>query len=233
MHLHAAQLAGLSLAAVLTGVAAAPTPVGDLPEPCLSSSLNLPDYSRGVGGGGNYAERVAALKKQSVYNPELIPLLLDHGVLHQQNGEHGAAARHFEEALLVMKVNKGLYHRGQLSVLDLLIQSRLALRNWKAVTDYYDRKQWLLRRNYASDDPAILPLLKQLRQWHSGAYDKETGRAPEQHFQIARDIYYQGLHVIRACGGTKRQAYCFWHRACCDDARPEYGVCPLDRGWWR
>ena len=226
------RIAGL----LLCGAAGGGAQAAGLPDGCRSS-LEAPEYHRGTVGDNSleaYEERVAVLKGRGVYNPDLIPVLLDYGVLQQQNGEHRAAIRRFEEALLIMKVNHGLYHLAQLPVLDLMIQSRTALRHWKAVTDHYDKKHWLARRHYGNNDPAILPLLKQVREWHRGAYNKATGRPPEQHFRASEIMYARGIKIIRACGGTDRQAHCFWHRACCDDARPEEGVCPLDRGrWWR
>ncbi len=202
-------------------------------QKCTAVSLDLPDYSAdpiaGFKPAAAYLAEIDELKKQGIYSPALVPVLLEFGLLQQQNNAHDAAINYFTAAMLTMKVNNGLYHAAQLSIIDLLITSHIALENWQAVTDYYDKKYWLINRNYPDGNPAILPIIKEVRQWHRDAYNKQTGRSLQQHFTVSEKIYHQAMAVIERCGGTRREAYCFWHRACCADARPEYGVCPLDK----
>lgn len=209
----------------------------NLPQKCISGSLDIPDYTvnpiTDFKAAEFYLAEIAELKKEGIYNPDLVPVLLELGMLQQHNNEHKAATKSLEDVALVMKVNKGLYFAERLSIIDLLIKSHIELTNWETVTNLYDQKYWLINRNYPDNNPAILPVIKEVRQWHRDAYNKETGRSLEQHFRVSEKIYDQGIEVIKACGGTTQQAQCFWHRACCHDAPPEYGICPLDGGQYQ
>ena len=91
--------------------------------------------------------------------------------------------------------------------------------------------QWLIKRNYANDDPRQLQMLKRLRRWYMESYNKDTGRTLEQLFSNAESVYKQALSIMLSCSqGDKRQNLCFWHKSCCNDAVIENGICPLDRG---
>jgi len=58
------------------------------------------------------------------------------------------AERLLEEAIQVIKVNHGLHSTRQIPVLELLINSQLALDNWSRADEYIDYFEWLNSRNY-------------------------------------------------------------------------------------
>jgi tetratricopeptide (TPR) repeat protein len=157
-----------------------------------------------------------------------VPALLGLGLRYREDGRHGEATAAFRRALLSIRVNRGLYSIDQAPVLEILIESLAADGRWKQAADGYDHLHWLYRRNHGNDDLRLLPVLKKLRRWHFEVYNRETGRTLEEHFLAAGQAYLQAIRIIEKCSGDRRLAYCFWHRACCADAEPDAGRCPLD-----
>ena len=175
-----------------------------------------------------YEQTIQGLEVEGgVYNPALIQELIGQGLQHQEAGNHREAAAAFERAMYIIRITDGLYSNKQLPLLDLLITSHTALNEWETVANEYDQMRWLFGRNYESDDPNLLPTLRGLRHWYLNAYNKETKRRLRQLYQTSGEIYQQAIDTIEKCTGDRRTALCFWHRACCAGAPPEYGICPV------
>jgi hypothetical protein len=166
-------------------------------------------------------------------DPRLFPLLLGLALEQREIGRHDEAARTLYHALFVIRANEGLYSLTQVPVLDLLIDSRTELGEWRAVADAYDLLIWVYRRNYEPDDPRMLPALKRLRRWNFEAYNKETGRSLDTLFADADRYYEQGLEIVEKCTGDAQAALCFWHKGCCPGAEEGSGYCPSRTGGGR
>src|SRR5690606_20532927 len=108
-------------------------------------------------------------------------------------------ARALYHALFVIRANEGLYSLTQVPILDLLIDSRKQIGDWRGVADAHDLLIWVYRRNYEPDDPRMLPALKRLRRWNFEAYNKETGRTLDMLFAEADRAYEQGLAIVEKC----------------------------------
>jgi hypothetical protein len=218
------------------------TPVTDLNAGlCLAATENNGQYQQELEAWTNFTRRQSSAeyeqhieaiqKNEGVFANAMTPELLGLGVHYQEQLNFTEAADAFERALYIVRVNEGLYSTKQFPIIDLLIESNSAGEKWKEVADSYDMLQWLIKRNYANDDPRQLQMLKRLRRWYMESYNKDTGRTLEQLFSNAESVYKQALSIMLSCSqGDKRQNLCFWHKSCCNDAVIENGICPLDRG---
>jgi tetratricopeptide (TPR) repeat protein len=157
------------------------------------------------------------------YDQRVGEQLLGLGVAYTGAGQHPEAIDALRRALQINRINEGLYSLNQLPIIDLIMENQRATRRWRDLADSYDLLAWVCRRNYAPDDPRLLPILKRLRAWHINAYNLDTGRALTQHFNAALALYQQGIDIIMAQTGDSRAAMCFWHPECCEEARPDQG----------
>lgn len=173
-----------------------------------------------------HEREVQALQAEhGVYHPRLEESLIELGLARGRAGERSEAVAALRRALQVRRVNHGLYDLGQTEILDLVIELERERRNWEAVADAYDYLHWLYRRNFAPDDPRLLPVLKRLRTWHFEAYSVDTGRSLNEHFYAARAVYRQAMDIVMAQTGDRRRAICFWHEACCDASEQRQKRC--------
>jgi tetratricopeptide (TPR) repeat protein len=176
-----------------------------------------------------YEQMILQLEAENgAYNYQLAAQLIGLGMQLMEAEENRQAAAAFRRALHIIRVNDGLNSPRQIPVLDLMIESNAAINEWQEVADVYDMMRWIFRYNYAEHDPRLLPVLKRIRHWHMNAYNKPTGRQLSEHYSVAKELYTQALQIIETCTNDHRQALCFWHRACCEGALPDYGVCPAD-----
>lgn len=176
-----------------------------------------------------YSEYISRIESESgVYAYALVPYLIGLGIAHSNDDNPAAAATAFSQALQITRVNTGLYSPLQLPLLERLTEINESLGRWDALVGNYALMDFLLKKNYPEDHPQLLPYLKKIYYWHMNAYNKDTGQTLSFHYRNAGEAYTQAVEIIEQCTGDKRRALCFWERACCDDALPEYGVCPVD-----
>lgn len=160
---------------------------------------------------------VAAEAEYGAYGKELAEHLLALGKALHRADQHDEALDVLRRAWHLVRINQGLYNLKQLPILDLMVQSQAALKDWTSVGDSYDFVHWVYRRNYTADDPRLLPLLKKLRVWHISAYYVDSGRTLTEHFYAADAIYKQAVNIIETQTGDPMKAMCFWHEACCGE----------------
>lgn len=176
-----------------------------------------------------YKQHITELESQTgAYAYQLGPTLISLGLLQQEAGEHDEAAKAFQRALHIIRINDGLYSPKQLPLLELLIETNSAIDEWREVANNHDMMYWLYKRNYHMNDPTLLPVIKRLRRWHIEAYNKSTDRSLAEHFDAADELQAHAVDIIRTCTGDKQEARCLWHRACCSDG-PKDRQCPLDQ----
>lgn len=173
------------------------------------------------------AYQIAIHKLAERYGPlgePLVPDLLNLGLLYQQKAEYQKAADSFQRALYITRVNDGLYSLNQVPVIDLLIRTSTAAKQWARVDDAYDLMYWIYRRNYPGDDPRLLPVLKRVHEWNLAAYNKKTGSSLEDHYNVATETYSRAQRIISKCTGDPRLAACYMNGSCC--AGPGDKSCP-------
>jgi hypothetical protein len=100
------------------------------------------------------------------YDQRQIETLGDLGRLSQSVGEHQQALVLFKQALHVARVNQGLYHETQISIVDDIISVEISLQNWEEVNNLYDYQEHLYRRLYGTDDSRLDAGLRKVSAWH-------------------------------------------------------------------
>ena len=186
-------------------------------------ALPVPGTSRTRAGYEQAISRIQIQVGAFAYN--LVPELVGLGMVEAQSGENADAAQSILRALYIVRMHQGLYSLIQVPLLEMLIKINGHTGHWKDVADEYDHLYWLYRRNYGDNDPRLLPILRRLGRWHINAYNKETGRTLEQHFQAARKMYDKTLSILKACGLDRKLAMCFWNKDCCENSGNRQGVC--------
>jgi hypothetical protein len=206
------------------------TAVGDIATARIHEEV-MARLPAGYESAAAYQEAIRGIESEhGKLDPQLFPLLLGLALEQREEERHAEAARTLYHALFVVRANEGLYSLTQVPVLELLIDSRTKLNDWRAVADAHDLLIWVYRRNYAPDDPRMLPALKRLRRWNFEAYNKETGRPLDMLFDDAERYYKQGIAIVEKCTGDRQAALCFWHKGCCPGAQEGDGYCPSRTG---
>jgi len=163
-----------------TGLYAAEKPVTAQPQ---TDRTQNPDTDPATGKTRGNVERRKSIAKyeeqiqkhqaeHGVYDPATGEYLLSVGLVHQRDGNHEQAIKMLSRALQIKRVNEGLHSTGQLIILERLLKSNIAASNWVEVDRNYHQLLWIYKRNYADDDPLLLPIIDKVGRWKLKAYEE-------------------------------------------------------------
>lgn len=131
------------------------------------------------------------------YDSRLGEQLSNLGLAYQRNGEHTQAAETLNRTLQIARVNEGLESMGLLPVLESIIESNIATRNWTDLDRNYHMLLWLHRRNFENDDPRLLPIIDTIGRWKLQAYREQLlDQSPDRTLREAEELYGQTIKVL-------------------------------------
>lgn len=131
------------------------------------------------------------------YDQRQLESLDDLGRLRQSEGEFLQALRLFKQALHVVRINKGLYHESQISIIDDIISAEIALQNWEEVNNFYAYQDHLYRRLYSIDDPRLEAGLRKVSAWHVTALNVNLDGKRIEHLREANKLYKLRMKVAQ------------------------------------
>lgn len=151
---------------------------------------------------GKYEQRVQELESSGgVYQVQLSEILLGLGETYQSLNLHTEAITAFNRSLHINRVNSGLYSINQLTILEQMIKSNTALKDWENLYKNYNYLYWLSKRNYGDNDPQLLPVIDRLGRWHLQAYTSALDEQPFRHLLDADDLYDKAITIIETQHG--------------------------------
>jgi tetratricopeptide (TPR) repeat protein len=172
-----------------------------LPESAAEPRPRLNPGSRNTSDSRNirdYQQQVDQLESRyGAYHDGLSEVVLGLGLAQQQEGNHKEAILSLSRALQINRVNQGLYHVSKIPLIEQLIVSYSATGDWQAVDDSYYTLMQLYSRNYINTDVELLPGLAKLIRWHLYAFGGGLTEQPYNHLQLARELLFQSIHIIK------------------------------------
>ncbi|WP_323846911.1 hypothetical protein [Microbulbifer magnicolonia] len=145
----------------------------------------------------DYRERIEDMEAQhGAYGAGMDEQLLGLANALQRTGSHEEAISEFRRAMLINRVNEGLYSLNQIPMIERMIESQIALNQWEDANDNQQYLYWLYERNYGEKDPRMLPVIDNLSRWHLQAYVEEKGGTLFEHLISATDLYKLAVDII-------------------------------------
>ncbi|USD22214.1 tetratricopeptide repeat protein [Microbulbifer variabilis] len=144
-----------------------------------------------------YRERIEDLEAEyGAYGIGIDEQLLGLATALQKAGAHEEAATEFRRAMLVNRVNEGLYSLSQIPMIERLIESQIALNQWEEANDNQQYLYWLHEKNYGKKDPRMLPVINNLSRWHLQSYVEKKGETLVEHLINATKLYTLAVDII-------------------------------------
>ena len=129
------------------------------------------------------------------YDQRQVEPLGDLGREQLELGDYAQALQLFKQALHVSRINHGLYHESQLQILDSIIASEIALRDWEAVDNHYSYLEHLYRRLFELDDPRLERGLREVSSWHVNALNVNIDGRRVEHLRQANKVFKLRLQI--------------------------------------
>lgn len=129
------------------------------------------------------------------YDRRQIESLEDLGRLSLSSGEHQQALLLFKQALHVARINQGLYHESQISIVDDIISAEIALQNWEEVNNFYAYQEHLYGRLYDTDDVRLEAGLRKISAWHIAALNVNLDGNRIEHLRKLNKLFKQRMQI--------------------------------------
>lgn len=151
-----------------------------------------------------YAEQVQQLERENgAYNYELVEGLSSLGRAYGNAGNLPEALKTYERALHINRINEGLHSLDQLPILELIIETNTALKNYAELSENYDYMLWLYSRSHGGNyDPAMVPIIERVANWHLHAYDMTEPPESVRHLIIASNLFRKAYVLLESISGT-------------------------------
>ena len=133
----------------------------------------------------------------AAYDLRQIESLEDLGRLSQSSGEHQQALVLFKQALHIARINQGLYHESQISIVDDIISAEIALQNWEEVNNFYAYEEHLYRRLYDTDDSRLEVGLRKVSAWHITALNVNLGGNRIEHLRKVNKLFKLRMQIAK------------------------------------
>lgn len=115
------------------------------------------------------ADRQAAIQElqsdYGVYTPELMEAYHDLGTLFLELNEPENAARIFNDALQIARINTGLYSEAQLPYINALLNSYANMEQWQEMDDLHHLRLLTYDRLFQPDDERYLSAAELFGEW--------------------------------------------------------------------
>jgi hypothetical protein len=134
--------------------------------------------------------------EQGIYSPLLVEAYSDLGALHTQLEDFDSAARVYNDALQIARINTGLYSEQQVPLLESLIDSHQQRQDWQKVDDLVHLHLHLHQRLYARTDSQYLEAAKDYGAWKQRAINQNLlAQGAQGRLNDARDLsqFYERL----------------------------------------
>lgn len=170
-------------------------------EPASAAAHEEPAVSASV-----YEQKIRQMESEhGVYDAELSETLLSLGLVYRAQNKYRQAIETFERSLHIQRVNAGLYNIDQIRLVELIIESASASRDWNQLGDSLFYLLWIYRRNYNDDKGKLLQELKKAGGLILDAYQSGVNDISLIHLVEADDIYDEAAGILKGQNKNKEE----------------------------
>jgi len=141
--------------------------------------------------------------KEGAYGQGLSQELLALGTFYQQNDKHTEAIKSFKRSLHLKRINEGLYTKGQIPIVERLINSFAEKQQWRSVDNRFRYLNWLYQRNFSKDDLENYPIKMQIANWHLKSFSLNRLEEPSIDLLNGYIAYNQATNLLIKAYGAK------------------------------
>lgn len=146
-----------------------------------------------------YRQKIAAQESLSnTYDPAISESLTGMGKIQEKLGQYAEAVNSYRRAMHIQRVNNGIYSLSQEPMLRGLMTTYEAMDDVDSADLAYDQLQKLYARNYASNSPQLVALLKEKSDWHLNAYSQHPDKDGLRHLGDAYRLMVKALNAASA-----------------------------------
>lgn len=145
----------------------------------------------------HYHDNINEIETQEgPYSHRLSEQLMPLSEILQQQNKHEEAIERLKRVLHLQRVNEGLYSPSQIKVINQMITSHRALKQWKKVNDSIAYQYWLHSMNYDQDDKEMINITLKVANWSLKSYSLKLNDVPQSDLINAHRSYQRLIKLL-------------------------------------
>ncbi|MDP6651817.1 MAG: hypothetical protein QGF90_06900 [Gammaproteobacteria bacterium] len=156
-----------------------------------------PEFLRRLDTIRQYSSAVDSIEQAGgAWDRALVEELSAMGSLQQQQGEHAEAIETLNRAVHVNRINAGLHTLEQIPAIEIMIDSYIAIGDWRNADLYNNYLFFVQRKAFGADDPRIIPVLDRLANWHMQAFNIGYGESLGSRLSTAQILFKAAARMV-------------------------------------
>jgi len=124
------------------------------------------------------------------------------GKTYQNANLHENAIQAYQSSMQIQRVNSGIYSLEQVPMLRGIIKSQSAMGQWEDTSFNYGQLLWLHTKTFGDEDPRLLPVISEVRNWHLDTYYRLQNRNAVPHLLISHNMAESAVNLAAVSLGT-------------------------------
>lgn len=144
-----------------------------------------------------YRQTILELKSSgNAWNNELIQQLQALASIANAQSDYPTAVAYLNEALQINRINSGLHNPNQISILRALLESHLALGDWRQADEYYDYLLFLEVNKLGVTDVALIPILREIAFWQLQLFHAQFTEDRAVRLRRAQLLLFRAVELV-------------------------------------
>lgn len=127
-------------------------------------------------------------------------------LLHQQ-GDYEESIEIFDRAVHVNRVNHGLYSPEQIPLVEKMVESHVALGQWKEADEQQQYAFYVQNKAYGARDPRMISVFENLARWNVTSFYRGIDPDPTQRLFQTYLLYRAAADTVEAHFGQRDPRY--------------------------
>lgn len=188
--------------------ASQPDPLSEAPSVFANLDPEEQAYLQRLQDIDNYEQALEKLEFQGgAWSVQIAEELATLGSLLQQQGDYEEAVEIFDRAVHINRVNHGLYSPEQIPLVQKVVDSHVALGQWKEADEQQQYAFYVQTKAYGARDPRMISVFENLARWNITSFYRGIDPDPTQRLLQTFLLYRAAADTVEAHFGRRDPRY--------------------------
>lgn len=187
----------------------APAPQVENPQPVFADlSLEQQAYLERLQDIGSYEQALEELEYEGgAWSQDVARELETLGGLLLQQGEYEQAVKVFDRAVHINRVNHGLFSPQQVPLVERVVESHVALGQWKQADEQQQYAFYVQTKAYGPNDPRMISVFEDMARWNLTSFYRGVDEDPTLRLMQTFLLYRAAADTVVAHFGPRDPRY--------------------------
>ena len=183
-------------------------PQGEMPSVFANLDPQEQAYLQRLQDIDSYEQALEELEfRGGAWSAQIAEELTTLGSLLHQQGDYEESIEIFDRAVHVNRVNHGLYSPEQIPLVEKMVESHVALGQWKEADEQQQYAFYVQNKAYGARDPRMIAVFQNLARWNVTSFYRGIDPDPTQRLLQTYLLYRAAADTVEAHFGRRDPRY--------------------------